>query len=929
MARAGPNPSGMGAMTAWRWAAALGLALLVNSFYLLAFASPTIFYMANVVAHLVLGAGAAATLGWLLWRSAEFRARARRAVLVLALGVLSGVLLAWTGALQEFRWLLWAHVAASFAGVLLLIPASRWPALKWTFSAGAVAVAMVSGFGAVWPDAAQRISNTEQVFSLMDEEGGGLQSPFWPSAARTKGGGTVPAGYFMDSALCGECHKDIYRQWQSSMHRWSSLNNQFYRRTVEHMQEITGTQSSKWCAGCHDHALLFSGKWEQPVREQLDTPEAHAGLGCVSCHSIVHVAGSLGNGGFTLEYPRLHEIAASRNPYIRALGRLLTHLDPEPHRRTYMKRFMREDAAEFCSACHKVHFDQPVNHYRWLRGFNDYDNWQASGVSGQGARSFYYPEKPQTCADCHMPLVPSRDPGHRNGQVHSHRFAAANTAVPFVNGDVTQQKAVEGFLQSGFVSLDIFAASPAQEPGGTRVIRHADDRPEEAMTTFAVGEEADSAAPVFLREVGKVAAPLDQVGPVVQPGDTVRVDVVVRTRNIGHFFPGGTVDAFDIWIELTGEDATGRRIFWSGRVADEGRGPVDPGAHFYRSVLLDGDGNLVDKRNVWQARGLLYVRLIPPGAADVVHYRMRIPENAQGPVKLTAKLHYRKFSWQYTRFAYAGRAVPGQDPARVSLHYDSRAYDYSPANIPANVAGTVKDRIPVLPIVTLAQAQTRIGLGVRGSAGEWGPVLRKPDRERWNDWGIGLLLQGDVKGAGYAFRKVTEIDPEYPDGWVNLARAQIQEGESETARPLLERALHLKPGLARAQFFLAAVERSAGKHEEAIRLLREVTRQYPRDRVAQNQLGRLLLVKRDYGAAAAAYRAVLTVDPEDIQAHQSLMLAYRGLGDMDRMRAHERHFHRFKVDESSRMITAGRRAASADEHNERQPIHEHESIPLP
>lgn len=916
-------------MTARRWAGALGLALLVNSFYLLAFASPTIFYMANVLAHLVLGAGAAAAFGWLLWRSAEFRARARWAALVLAAGAIAGVLLAWTGALLEFRWLLWTHVAVSFAGVVLLIPAARWPALKWAFAAGAAVVAVLSGWGAARPDPAQRISNEGQVFSSMEDEGGGPQSPFWPSAARTSGGGTVPAGYFMDSALCGECHKDIYRQWQSSMHRWSSFNNQFYRKTVEHMQEITGTQGSKWCAGCHDHAMLFSGKWERPVREQLDTPEAHAGLGCVSCHSIVHVAGSLGNGSFTLEYPGLHDFAASRNPYIRALSRLLTHLDPEPHRRTYMKRFMREDPAEFCSACHKVHLDQPVNQYRWLRGFNDYDNWQASGVSGQGARSFYYPEKAQTCADCHMPLVPSRDPGHRNGQVRSHRFAAANTAVPFVNGDVTQQKAVEGFLQSGFISLDIFAASPVRGAGGMQMVRRAGDRPEEAMTTFAVGEEADTAAPVFLREVGEVAAPLDQVGPVVQAGDTVRVDVVVRTRKIGHFFPGGTVDAFDCWLELTGHDATGRTIFWSGRVEDEGRGPVDPGAHFYRSVLLDGDGNPVDKRNTWQARSLLYVRLIPPGAADVVHYRMKIPENAQGPITLTAKLHHRKFSWQYTRFAYAGRAAAGQDPARVSLHYDSRDYDYSPANIPANVAGQVKGRIPVLPIVTLAQARTEIDLGPRGGAGGWRPVVRKLDRERWNDWGIGMLLQGDLKGAGYAFRKVTEADPKYPDGWVNLARALIQEGETGAARPLLERALELQPGLARAQFFLAAVEKSAGNHEEAIRLLREVTGQYPRDRVAQNQLGRLLNLQRDYAAAAAVCRAVLNVDPEDVQAHYSLMLAYRGLGDMDRMRVHERLFRRFKVEESSQTITAKQRPASAEDDNERQPMHEHESIPLP
>jgi len=66
-----------------------------------------------------------------------------------------------------------------------------------------------------------------------------------------------------------------------------------------------------------------------------------------------------------------------------------------------------------------------VNQYRWFRGFNDYDAWQASGVSGQGARSFYYPEKSSTCVDCHMPLVPSREAGHHGGQVHSHRFAAA------------------------------------------------------------------------------------------------------------------------------------------------------------------------------------------------------------------------------------------------------------------------------------------------------------------------------------------------------------------------------------------------------------------------------------------------------------------------------------------------------------------------
>ena len=101
---------------------------------------------------------------------------------------------------------------------------------------------------------------------------------------------------------------------------------------------------------------------------------------------------------------------------------------------------------------------------------------------------------------------------------------------------------------------------------------------------------------------------------------------MVRTRKVGHFFPGGTVDAFDVWVELEAQDDKGRPIFHSGQVADGGKGPVEPGAHFYRSLLLDEHGNPINKRNAWMARSVAYVRLIPPGAADTVHYRLRVPD---------------------------------------------------------------------------------------------------------------------------------------------------------------------------------------------------------------------------------------------------------------------------------------------------------------
>ena len=77
----------------------------------------------------------------------------------------------------------------------------------------------------------------------------------------------------------------------------------------------------------------------------------------------------------------------------------------------------------------------------------------------------------------------------------------------------------------------------------------------------------------MIRKVGNVAAPIDASGVALEPGSTARVDVVVRTRKIGHFFPGGTVDAFDVWLELQAKDADGRVIYWSGNVTDDGKGP--------------------------------------------------------------------------------------------------------------------------------------------------------------------------------------------------------------------------------------------------------------------------------------------------------------------------------------------------------------------
>lgn len=893
--------------------------LLINSAVLAAFPTATAFNVANLLLHVGLGA-VAGVLGVVL-------ARKDPRQIWIFVAALSGAALVIVGNTHDHRSVLFIHVVLSLAAAVVLFVRRenfRWAKIAGASAAVVLVAALCNRYLIAHPN--DHIVNSRIVPLSMDQEGAGPKSEFFPSGSNTRTGKIVPSSFFMESQKCGECHKDIYEQWKSSVHHFASFNNQFYRKSIEYMQSVVGTRPSKWCAGCHDHAVFFNGRFDRPIKEQIDTPEARAGLSCMSCHSIIHVNGSVGNASFIMDYPNLHEIASSSNPVIKNLERFVTYSAPEAHRRTFMKPFMRT-SSEFCAACHKVHLDVPVNKYRWFRGFNEYDAWQASGVSWQGARSFYYPPKPSKCQDCHMPLVKSNDPGNVNGEVHSHSFPGANTAVPFANEDTKQLELTEKFLKSGFITVDIFAVSPVdRQKSDTEMIRRAGAAAPEANTSFAVGEEAEQNTAAVIRNVGQVAAPLDLSNLSVQPGETARVDVVVRTRTIGHFFPGGTVDAFDVWLELEACDDAGKPIFWSGKVEDNGKGPVEAGAHFYRSYQLDAAGNMINKRNAWQSRSALYARLIPPGAADTAHYLVKVPPDAKGKIHFSAKLNYRKFSWYYTHFSYAGEPKAGQPSLLLTSDHNNLEYSFDPANIPTNVSGEIKGRVPDLPIVTLAEAHATIP--VEHKAPTWNTVVNRGTRERWNDWGIGLLLQGDLKGAEFAFRKVTEAEPKYADGWLNVARALIQEGETEAAKPFIERALQCNPSLGRIYYFRALIEKSDGNYDAALKSLRRVESQYPRDRVVLNQIARLLFLKREYAQAIGYLQRVCDIDPEDVQMHYTAMLCYRGLGDVDHAKREQILFERFKADEAAQTITAVRRRLSPEDNNERQLIHDHESVPL-
>src|SRR5205823_3735674 len=321
--------------------------------YLYAFPGPNLFYISISLAHIALGVVAVLAAPFLIHKLRGLSRLGKAAVALLVLGAIDGVVVMVVGGTRPHLDFVYFHCILSFAGVLLL--AAHWMrSRRWLSPAGPKLTAQCAAlfvvgilvtFGAHYLrvqrwDASTPIRNPEIAPAEMAKEGDGPNGLFFPSSAQTTDGKLIPAKYFMESQACERCHKDVYEQWSSSAHHFSSFNNQWYRKSIEYMQDVVGTHPSKWCGGCHDPSVLYSGLMDTPIKQIVHTPEANAGLGCLMCHSITKVKSTMGQGDFVLLYPKLHELAASKNPVMRWLHDYAVYVNPEPHRRAFFKPFM-------------------------------------------------------------------------------------------------------------------------------------------------------------------------------------------------------------------------------------------------------------------------------------------------------------------------------------------------------------------------------------------------------------------------------------------------------------------------------------------------------------------------------------------------------------------------------------------------------------
>ena len=710
---------------------------------------------------------------------------------------------------------------------------------------------------------------------------------FEPSFAKTATGKFIPAKTLMMDDYCQKCHADAHKQWAESSHRFSSFNNPAYLASIRETREVSfkrdgNVQASRWCAGCHDPVPFFSGAFDDPKYDLQKHPTAHAGITCTTCHAITNVNSTRGNADFTIEEPTHYPFAESENAVLQWVNNQMVKAKPSFHKKTFLKPLHK--TAEFCSTCHKVSLPYALNHYKeFLRGQNHFDTYWLSGV-GHGARSFYYPPKAiANCAGCHMPLVQSTDFGAKDFDqsnkfsIHNHFFPAANTGLAWIRDAKPEvMEAHQKFLQE-ITRVDIFGV----KEGGT----------------------ID----------GKLIAPIRPNVPKLKRGEKYLLEAVIRTLKLGHPLTQGTVDSNELWVEVT--LTSGGKVIGKSGGMDADR-EVDPYSHFINVFMLDRDGNRIDRRNPQDIFTPLYNHQVPPGAGNVAHYEFTLPDDVTAPVTVEVKLQYRKFDKQYMDFVTKS-AKPDDKPIK-SFKPGEKYLNDTPITTMA------------VDAVTFAVEGVADASRVSTDAERVGHESSIPPWQRWNDYGIGLFLEGkaELRQSIDAFTEVEKLGRF--DGPLNLARVLHREGRLDEAVEALNRAA--KHGTSKddppaplwtLQWLTGMVNREQGRLKEAETNLRSVLEDRSQEMIDRNfdfsgdyevinllgltlfEQAKAIRVEGDpqrlrlLNAASDRFKATLRIDPENVTAHYNLHQLYEDLGDKVKAAEHSAEHLKYKPDDNA------------------------------
>ena len=404
------------------------------------------------------------------------------------------------------------------------------------------------------------------------------------------------------------------------------------RRRHTRYISVTGVQT---CALpiCHAPVALLSGELSKGGK--LDTPgHLDEGVSCMGCHGIDKVMHLKGVASYRMA-PAANYLFSDWNGLLPAkIHNFLIRIQPRQHRKDMARPILGQP--QMCATCHAQFMDKDINKWGWVKMQDEYSAWLNSPWSKQSQQTFSQ-QKTMRCQDCHLPLAPLNDPSaNTKGMSVSHRTLGANTAIPYITGDKEQLRLTSEFLQADRIRISIDYPSRQQAVRSDKPVSPEMARKTEAPVYFYLGEE-------------------------------VNLNIIVTNSQVGHEFPGGTLDINEAWIHLRVADAQNKVIFESGNIRPDN--DVDPGAHFYRALAIDRNGKHVWRHDLFNMVGDSYKKVIPAGGSDIVSYKFKVPAWAKGPMTASAVVRYRKLNNRYARWALKDPQIklPITDMARDSI----------------------------------------------------------------------------------------------------------------------------------------------------------------------------------------------------------------------------------------------------------------------
>ena len=689
------------------------------------------------------------------------------------------------------------------------------------------------------------------------------EDPFAPSLASLDVPGFLKASDFPSAQYCGKCHSDIHREWRESAHSNSS-REPFYLKDVQMLARQKGIAYTRHCEGCHNPVALLSGA----LTGKSSIPKGFdEGLTCEVCHSIAKIQLNEGTGSYTMAQPAVMlNPDGSPRPGLPTDDQILANLDL--HKKAVMKDFLR--TPEFCAVCHKAAIPEKLDGYKWLRAFSVYDEWQQSRWSMQSPLSFYRKQAAVVCQNCHMPL--RADQGKYaaiEGKVRSHRFIAANSAIPTFYSYSEQLLKTQQFLKNT-VTVDIFGLT----------IKH-----------------NSLLEPIY---------PLGSSGFKLRTGDELTLDAVIQNVRAGHSLVPEQRDLYESWVECIATDDRGNIVFHSGALSSDGH--LDPKAHRYANRLIDAQGNRITHHEIWRARLQTYDNTIMPGSSDLVRFQFRVPKTRAHKLDIVVRVNYRRFRKAYTDF------ILDEDTRYPVLELGS-------ARIGLQIGANVAKKDNGAGQGQALRRWNNYGIALLGQQQWWAASHAFEQTTRLDP----SYTDGFINQAIAELSKWIETNKQGPDGpgIFSLDNANAPPEKFNVALDLLQEALHHSPASARALFYRGVIFRLQNRLDQAIKDFLEVSRQYPKFRQVREELGYAYYLRKDFPSAIRQFESAKAINPDDITACYYLSISYARVGKKREADENAKFYATHRDDPGNYALNLHFLNTSAPESNELTPYHVH------